>query len=74
MVQELSNWFSSLSESAYQNSTILIQSRNQRIQKISREIYHLFNDFEEIQSGATFVQFHILLNKKIDILLRRISF
>lgn len=55
IVQELSRWFSSLPESSYENPTMIIQSLNQRIQEISREIYQLFNDFEEIRSGATLV-------------------
>jgi len=54
-VQALSQWFSSLPESYYENPTMLIPSLNQRIQEISREIYQLFNDTDEIRSGATLV-------------------
>lgn len=54
-IRALSRWFSSLPEEYYQDSSMLVQSLNQRIQEISREIYQLFNDSEEIRSGATLV-------------------
>lgn len=64
VVKQLSEWFSSLSKDLYTDPDLVAIRLNDKIQKISREIYYMFNK-ENLCSGATLVAAVVTKEKTI---------